>query len=37
MHVVLIHWRIKTDEKSIKAFLKDWREKVGTLSARLSV
>ena len=26
MHVVLVHWRIKPDEESIKAFLKDWRE-----------
>ena len=26
MHVVLVHWRIKPDEESINAFLKDWRE-----------
>ncbi len=26
MHVVMVHWRIKPDEGSISAFLKDWRE-----------
>ena len=27
MHVVMVHWRIKPDDKSVQAFLKHWREK----------